>query len=228
MVTNILLKSLFDIKDKQTGRKPESMLSDTAYVAYQRMQALSKESFQTNLQGSWQLIELTGTQPNLQSAFRLTMQRTQELWHEHAPCNILYTDPDTLCVKPIDIFGRFRDFRIFTDRDPLSPRDYHNCGVRYFPSTLTQSFWDEINGAMSRWHDRVHYAFETDIYRHAMYTQANLLDTPQGWVALQCGFGVPDPDRIPELPAIFHLMASQSPENKLKIMQDLWDKINSL
>ena len=83
------------------------MLADLAWDTYQQMQALSLESFQQNLQGPWELIELTGTQPNLQSAFRFVMQRTQELWREHAPCNILYTDPDTLCMKPMDIFGRF-------------------------------------------------------------------------------------------------------------------------
>jgi hypothetical protein len=225
-VKNILLKSLFDIQDKKAGRKPELMLADLAWDTYQQMQALSLESFQQNLQGPWELIELTGTQPNLQSAFRFVMQRTQELWREHAPCNILYTDPDTLCMKPMDIFGRFVDFRIFTDRDPLSQRDYHNCGVRYFPSTLTETFWNEINSSMIPWHDNVHYAFETDIYRHAMYTQQDLLVTPQGWVALQCGLGLPGLEQIPDLPGIWHLMASQGPENKLKIMQDLWKQIN--
>jgi hypothetical protein len=72
----------------------------------------------------------------------------------------------------------------------------------------------------------VHYAFETDIYRHAMYTQQDLLATPQGWVALQCGLGVPGLEQIPDLPGIWHLMASQGPEHKLKIMQDLWKQIN--
>jgi hypothetical protein len=225
-VKNILLKSLFDIQDKTAGRKPELMLANSAFDAYQQMQALSTQSFKKNLQGDWELIELTGTQPNLQSAFRFVMQRTQELWRAHAPCNILYTDPDTLCMRPIDIFGKFKDFRIFTDRDPLSRRDYHNCGVRYFPSTLTEEFWHEINGAMSTWHDHVHYAFETDIYRHAMYTQSDLLDTPQGWVALQCGLGVPQVTQLSSLPGIWHLMASLGPEHKLKIMQDLWKQIN--
>jgi hypothetical protein len=240
MPKNILLKSLFEIvgklelKDKVPNRAMLNSISD-----YRRMQTISIDSFQKNLPGEWTLIELGGQKSNLQQAFKYVMKRTREIWLEHAPCNILYSDPDTLCVKPLLDLEKFKEFRIFTNGARLSRSQYHNCGVRWFPHTTQQCVWDFFDQALTTWHDDAKYHHEQDIYADAMWIQPNLDRTIQQNLVDQVGEYYKDFEyrcdqtiwfHTPEIeftqsPPILHVHASRNPANRVAWMQEIWDKI---
>ena len=227
MPKNILLKSLFEITNKSThNQTPPTMLDNIS--SYRSMQDISIESFQKNLSGEWLIIELSGQKSNLQEAFRYVMTQTCEIWLAHAPCNILYTDPDTLCVKPLLDLEKFKEFRLFTD-DPLHPGQYHNCGVRWFPHTTQQCVWDFFNQELKTWHDDVNYAHEQKIYADAMWIQPDLDCTIQQNIVDQIDYyrswqlQTPNIDFTRHYP-ILHVHASRNPKNRAAWMQEIWNK----
>jgi hypothetical protein len=227
---NILLKSLFEIANASPG-DPPTMLNSIS--SYRSMQDISIESFQKNLSGEWVLMELGGQKSSLQEAFRYVMKRTREIWIEHAPCNILYADPDTLCVKPLCDLEKFKEFRIFTDGDPLAREQYHNCGVRWFPHTTQQCVWDYFDQELGIWYDDARYEHEQKIYRKAMWTQTDLDCTIQQCIVNQVGgyyksfeLQTPMVDFAQTQP-ILHVHASRNPANRAVWMQEIWNKIQS-
>jgi hypothetical protein len=229
---NILLKSFFNIKDKSAyGRVPPEMLH--ADDAYSKMQNISIESFQQNLAGDWRLIYLSGKMPTLQQSFIYTAKETKRLWQEYYPCNILYTDPDTLCIKPLDIFDQFNEFRLFTadkkfDRWSLT---YWNCGVRYFPQTITKEFWQKLDDYIVDWDHNV-YDYEQMIYRRLMLEQPEFLtniDQPQSHIVAQTGLTdiasmleTPIGSMLDSTCAILHLHGSRNPKARAELMEKLW------
>jgi len=229
-VTNILLKSLFKIKnhDPIVGQPPSAMTH--YFSSYRVMQDLSIVSFKKNLQGDWQLIELGGEFSRLSYALRYVMAQTKKIWKTHYPCNILYTDPDTLCIKPLDLFGKFFEFRLFTDGHPLSRKQYHNCGVRYFPKELTDAFWESIDSKMSQW-DHKKYDYEQETYIDCLWEQPSLykqLSQPQSHVVKQITHKGHDAyNNYYSDAAILHVHASRGPTDQLTCMQEYWAWINS-
>jgi hypothetical protein len=170
---NILLKAIYQITPKPVdyvtiGRN----MFDNAWPWYQEMHRLSVNSFKKNLLGDWELVELTGNIIGLQEAFKNTMLQTKKLWHKYYPCNILFTDCDTLCLRPLEIFGRFAEFRLFSS-EPLNFNGYSNCGVRYFPSTIDKSFWEYMDSLMLTWADG-QYDVEQDLYNELMWSQESM------------------------------------------------------
>jgi len=80
--SNILLKSFFEIQNTNArliGIEVKKTLVDTK-DAYLDMQRLSIKSFKKNLAGPWELIQLNGTQPTIQDAFRFVMLETHRIW----------------------------------------------------------------------------------------------------------------------------------------------------
>jgi len=222
--SNILLKSFFEIQNtntRLTGIEVKKTLVDTK-DAYLDMQQLSIKSFEKNLAGLWELIQLTGTQPTIQDAFRCVMLETHRIWSNNYPCNILYTDPDTLCVKPLDIFGKFQQFRLFAD-SPILVKEYLNCGVRYFPCDLNDCFWNDMYEQIEKW-DYSLWDTEQTIYQNLMFNQEFDRNQSQDYVVNnQWVVG----DRTGELPqqSILHLHSSKNPAHCLTIMKDLCERL---
>ena len=222
---NILLKSFFEIQNKNTplrGIDLKNVLVDTK-DAYLYMQQISIKSFEKNLAGSWTLIELNGIQPTIQDAFRYVMSETYKIWNNNYPCNILYADPDTVCVKPLDIFGKFQEFRLFAESSDLLIKESLNCGVRYFPSSLDDCFWNDVYEQMEKWNYSV-WSTEQTIYQNLMFNQEFDRTKPQDWIVNnQWVFG----DRTGDLPqhSILHLHSSQNPVQRLAIMKDLCERL---
>jgi len=229
MPRNILLKSLFEIVNKSPGNLPSPAMLDNI-SSYRSMQDISIKSFQKNLPGEWVLMELSGQKSTLQEAFRYTMKRTCEIWLEHAPCNILYTDPDTLCVKPLLNLEKFKEFRVFTN-DPLHSGQYHNCGVRWFPNTTPKCVWDYLDNELKIWNDAAMYDREQTIYKKAMWTQPNLDCTIQQNIVNQIDYYRSWQIRTPEIDftqphPILHIHASRNPSSRAAWMQEIWGELN--
>jgi hypothetical protein len=105
-----------------------------ARAAYDTMYRVSRITAEKFLLGDWEPIAWTDPAPSRLDIFKRNWQRIRDLWHQE-PCNILYLDSDTMIVKPTEIFGRFREFRMFNWTDPKTTpqfENYYNAGVRYY------------------------------------------------------------------------------------------------
>jgi hypothetical protein len=222
--SNILLKSFFEIQNTNVrlkGIEVKKTLVGTK-DAYLDMQQLSIKSFKKNLAQPWELIQLNGTQPTIQEAFLYVMLETHRTWNNYYPCNILYTDPDTLCIKPLDIFGKFQEFRLFAD-SPILVKEHLNCGVRYFPYNLNDCFWNDMYEQIEKWDYSV-WDTEQTIYQNLMFNQEFDQTQSQDYVVNnEWVLG----DRTGELPqqSILHLHSSKNPAQRLTIMKDLCERI---
>jgi hypothetical protein len=234
-VRNFLVKDLYCILDTCNG---EPVDLKNSFHEYELMHQLSIKSFRKNLLGEWTLIELTGDQENIHTCFINTARAIQEIWHTNYPCNILYTNADTLCVHALDIFGHFDEFRMFTEDDPLvfdaNATEWQNknanAGVRYYPSSLDTEFWNNYDAALKNWNfDNFNY--DQDAANDIMLKQKNFdWGKKQAWVAKQ--IGARHAIMINELnnnkfdQAILHFHGSQHPKFRFECMQNLWRKLN--
>jgi len=234
-VRNFLVKDLYCISYICNG---EPVNLKNSFQEYELMHQLSIKSFEKNLLGEWTLIELTGTQENIHTCFINTARAIREIWHTNYPCNILYTNADTLCVHALDIFGHFDEFRMFTEDDPLIFDAYAtewykknaNAGVRYYPATLDEEFWTNYDLAIKNWNfDSFNY--DQDAANQIMLLQKNFdWGKKQAWVVKQ--IGARHSMMINELnnykfdQAILHFHGSQNPKFRFECMQNLWRKLN--
>ena len=232
---NFLVKDLYCISYICNG---EPVNLKNSFQEYELMHQLSIKSFEKNLLGEWTLIELTGTQENIHTCFINTARAIREIWHTNYPCNILYTNADTLCVHALDIFGHFDEFRMFTEDDPLIFDAYAtewykknaNAGVRYYPATLDEEFWTNYDLAIKNWNfDSFNY--DQDAANQIMLLQKNFdWGKKQAWVVKQ--IGARHSMMINELnnykfdQAILHFHGSQNPKFRFECMQNLWRKLN--
>ena len=229
---NFFVRSLYRIKHNQGGCTPWQL--NNTFNIYKQMQMLSIESFQKNLLGEWKLIELDGKFESLQQSWIDIIKQIQQLWHNHYPCNILWADTDTLCVKPLDIFDKFQEFRIFTDRDPLEQHQYHNAGVKYYPASIQSTFWDQMQQELDNWDFNI-YDTEQRVHTKLMWAQPSLhlnINQKQEWVASQIGMMYEANDKNLGFESltphslekcILHFHSSRDPMGRLKWMQEVWD-----
>jgi hypothetical protein len=112
-------------------------------AAYDEMFRTSVASAQANIRGSWTGIVFDEPCQSRVDMFKKNWQKIYDLWHSE-PCNILYLDSDTIVVKPVEIFGRFPDFRLFNWTEPARNNqfaNYFNAAVRYYPAHMTPETW---------------------------------------------------------------------------------------
>ena len=224
---NFLIKDLYKIKN-QLSCEPNNFTN--SYSSYELMHNLSIQSYKKNLKGTWTLVELMGEKNDIQDCFKSTYLYIKECWHKNYPCNILYTNADTLCVNEIDIFNQFNEFRLFTDDDPIVKGQYINGGVKYFPSHLSCDFWTIYDREISNWNDE-DWLYEQNMGINLMFSQDNFDHAKsQNWVVKQ--IGLVHKNLINELNclkfthAILHFHSSQNPVSRLHYMEDLWRKLN--
>ena len=230
---NYLVKTLFKVNSTNWhvhDRKDESNLHEN----YLEMHRISLASCNKFLQGNWELKFLDGEVDDISQAFEKTFWFIHDLWHSE-PCNILYTDPDTLCIRPVEFWGKYDTFRMFNYTDPkefLMPNRYNrwfdhyfNAGVRYFPSTMSESTWKTGTDLANDW---VYEDYNTEqIILNAMMwdqglTKEQVFEPHVAWQMFNgdLAFG----QRWNKVPitssSIIHLHGSRHAESRVQIMQD--------
>lgn len=123
--------------DRSHGVRP------AVYEHYNEMYEISQASARQYLPGGWHSVVFDQPAPSRVAMFQANWQRIWDLWHQE-PCNILYLDSDTVFVRATEIFGRFKEFRLFNwthpkRKDPFE--NYFNAGVRYYPATMSTDVW---------------------------------------------------------------------------------------
>lgn len=227
MIQNILLKGLYKFT-KNLECQPGLLQNN--FDTYKNMQELSIVTYRKNLLGNWRLVLIEEDKETIHGCFISALLKIKAIWHDNFPCNIFYTDADTLCVHPLDIFGKFNDFRLFADSDPVERGKYINGGVKYFPSTLIPKFWDDYTYYIDNW-DYNHWAYDQNFQIELMLLQENFdSSASQSWVVKQIGFS--HKQMIDDLGcnkfdhAILHFHSSQNPLFRLECMKNLWRRLN--
>lgn len=162
---NILVKSLFEIEDPDWHIKDRSGETDL-YAKYVEMHRLSLNSFTRHLKGDWEFRFISGKVKQVNDAFKRTFFGIYDLWKE-GDTTILYTDPDTVIIKDIDLWQISNDFMMFNYTDPKSfdePNSYgrkfdnfFNAGVRFFPAGMRQDIWDRALDMANDWDDSTYH-----------------------------------------------------------------------
>lgn len=148
---NYLVKSLFQVSDPNWSKEINRSAEPDIFPVYQQMHDLSLRSHEKYLEDPWELVFFGGQTTNIHQALKETFFKIYELWKSE-PCNILYTDPDTVMIAPTKMFGQFDQFMMFNKTDPIvfiqpnrwnkQYRIFLNAGVRYFPASMSQQVWD--------------------------------------------------------------------------------------
>lgn len=175
---NYLVKSLFRVESANwhvMDRSHEVNMHEN----YQAMHKLSLDSCIRNLAWPWELVFIDGAVEDINQAFVRTFNEIYDLWHSE-PCNILYTDPDTVVINLFDPWSEFKNFQMFNYTDPksfTSPNGYgksyphfFNAGVRYFPATMREQTWQIGLDMIKDW-DYNDYNTEQIVLNEMMWSQ---------------------------------------------------------
>lgn len=176
---NILVKSLYRIKDPNWGIKNRQ--SETAlYETYFECHKLSLNSFKKHIAGTCDYVFFTGEVDTVHEALYQNFYEIYNLWKNEYPCNILYTDPDTLAVKKVEPWGQYNKFMMFNLSDPksfykdniygLKFPSFFNAGVRYFPASMSQETWNIGLDLTKNWNMQS-YDTEQIILNQMMWSQ---------------------------------------------------------
>ena len=160
---------------------------------YRRMQEISYKTFSNNIQEPffYKLWEEPYTKDVPRSIFG-TFRFFCELWNENA--NIFYADMDTLCVKPLEIFGKYPQFSLFWTSDPPSKPDfpkYMNSGTSYYPAEMPESVMKYGIELMNNHLDSnapTSWGFEQEMYTRMLNRQGipfeKFMDNKLNWMYL--------------------------------------------
>jgi len=140
--------------------------------AYDVMFQASRAAAKQNLRGRWTEVIIDDTCATRLDMFKNNWRRVRELWHTE-PCNILFMDSDSIMVKPVEMFGRFPEFRLFNWTTP--PRhaefeNYFNCAVRYFPAHMNPAVWALGDELAAKWDNSI-YDYEQLMFNHMFWSQ---------------------------------------------------------
>ena len=235
---NYLVKSLYSLKStfwhfKDRRDEPDLKLN------YQKMHQVSIDSFRKHLGGTWEYRFYGGDLMRINQAFEQTFWEIYELWHRE-PCNILYTDVDTVMVNPYTPWDDIKYCQMFNFTDhkrPFKEPNKHNltfdiffnAGVRYFPSTMSEETWEHGLKLARDW-DHAQYNSEQIVLNCMMWSQGvELKDVYRPDIAYQAHL-LPE-STIDESDAwngcaladakIVHVHGSKDSSSKLQLMKDL-------
>jgi hypothetical protein len=203
------------------------------------MHEISTATYQHFLQGEWELKFITGKVEQINQAFEQTFWAIYDLWNSE-PCNILYTDPDTIAIKPVSIFDQYPQFRMFNHTDPKqfnnanpynrSYPDFFNAGVRYFPATMDQKIW-QLGTSMAQTWDYATYDTEQVILNAMLWDQGitveEALDPTVAWQLFHpdLNFGQQWNGCSVLDAKILHLHSSRGADGRLNFMRDTAGKL---
>ncbi len=156
-IKNYLVSNLFKLKTQKWAWTDRTNEGDI-YAMYRRMYEISLASYKHFLVGDWEHILWEGEVEHSCNVAKAGWPLQYDLWHKE-PCNIIFHGPDTLMIKPTEIFGVFDKFEMFNYTDPRSLQypnpygwnlpHYLNDDFRYMPHTMDESVW-EVGQEMSK------------------------------------------------------------------------------
>jgi hypothetical protein len=238
---NYLVKSVYQVANpdwKILDRSHEGNL----FEKYITMHQLSVGSYTKFLQGDWELKFFTGKVDNINQAFAKTFWTIYNLWHRE-PCNILYTDPDTLAVAPVNPWNQYQNFMMFNYTDPKklsnnnvynrSFSNFFNAGVRYFASTMNPEIWKVGTAIANAW-DYSTYDTEQIILNEMLWSQGLTVDTVLDpsmawqWFLPSLEFNTNWNNFPLQQAKILHFHSSRGSNSRIELMKNITEKIKNM
>ncbi len=162
-----------------SGKKPN-------FPWFQEMAELCSTSFKKNLEGLDEVVFLGNDGKAFASytlMFRDIFQKTWSFWSEGH--NIFFSDADALCVRPIKVFGKFSDFRLFAEGEENSHEGtfptYMLSGSRYFPSSMNKNLW-EIGDSIWLEEEETYWDFEQYVYNCMFFSQPRVRENWKAYI----------------------------------------------
>lgn len=170
---NYIVWCLSEIAETHSRHGIEAAGGPGVFEHYQRMQQISLASAQHNVRGQWQAQIMQEPAPSRTALFVKNYWWIRQLWHSE-PCNILFLDADTVVRQPVEIFGRWPEFRLFNwTTPPCIPEfeNYFNSAVRYYPHSMSDRVWALGDSLIQAWRDDI-WDWEQQIYNHMFWSQS--------------------------------------------------------
>jgi len=156
---------------------------ETNYLDYKQLTNLCTNSFLKNLKDPTEVRILEGQKEHFHELFKELYWEVQNIYFANQPCDILFVDSDTLCLKPIEIFGKWDKFAMFNSAEehrlsyfnPICLQLVQNlkpwmmANIRYYPSGLPMSFWDVGDDLAYSWVNE--WAYDAIIYNKMFHAQ---------------------------------------------------------
>ena len=142
---NYLIKGLHRIGDTHWWPGRDRADEGDLYPFYEKMAQLSEASFFQNLLGDWELIRLESTASDVNHVFRQQFRAIWDIWSSET-CNIYYCGSDVQVIKPVEVFGQYKNFLLFNYTDPKSLDEYEhflNADIRYYPAEMNRSMFEQ-------------------------------------------------------------------------------------
>lgn len=204
---------------------------------YAKMHDLSVASYRRNLIDVTDYVIFGGKARNLVEMYREFSGMVYDLI-EMAPCNLLIVGADTICLKPMRVFHRFNDFRIFSEAGcppPIWKDDilgewnedwrYLNVGAIYWPhearhlAKIGRKYWEQAESFPN------FYDFDQYVSNRLFYSQPSamplILHSELNFNLTIAGEEIPVPLPIQDA-VMIHVHASRGPEKALERMRALW------
>ena len=169
-MSNILACKLYTVKDHSGWPIPrEGTITEQNYGLMHLLMTASAELHCEHLD---RIITHQGLVNSIQDAFRDHLRACYHLWQEGH--NVLSCDLDVVFMKSHNWF-QGNQFQMYAHSDP--PRTaqfehYLNCGIKYFPSSLPQSFWDDLFDHYLTWDYSV-YDHEQRVLNQLFWSQGS-------------------------------------------------------
>jgi hypothetical protein len=171
---NILITACYEV---------DNMYGTTNKESYKELTMRSVNSFIRNLVDLDEVIILTGKKWNYHQLFQDIYWQIRTIQQNRRPCNILWSDSDNFCVKPLEVFGKFDKFSMFFNIEffknefvydsckyltkDLSP--WMMANLRYYPETMDKKLWDIGDDLTYSWIED--WAYECIIYNKMFHAQ---------------------------------------------------------
>lgn len=201
-IKNYVVSNLFRLTSSKwawTDRAGEGDIHEQ----YLRMYKISLASYRHFLAGEWEPILWTGELEHSCKIAQANWPLQRDLWHSE-PCNIIYHGPDTLMVKPTEIFDKYSGFELFNYTDPKSLTidnpygwyipHYLNDDLRYMPHSMDPKLWEMGQEWAEHWNtDNTELGWNYgQVLHNIMYwEQGRTLDETLRPQMFYQGFGLP-------------------------------------
>lgn len=163
--------------------KVGKMYGTTQYDDYVRMTSKCCKSFVANLKNLHKVIVFDGVKENFSDLFQELYYKVKDYYLKNQPCNILFVDSDTLCLRPIAMFEQWDKFAMFNTGEEHRHSYFNSqcldlvqnltpwmmANVRYYPAGLPDSIWDIGDDLAYSWIDE--WAYDTIIYNKMFHSQ---------------------------------------------------------
>jgi len=173
MSKNILVTARYEV---------ENMYGKTTPEDYKAINNKCVESFNKHLANIDESIVLEGKVRTYHELFKNIYWEIRKIYHDQ-PCNILWSDSDNICLRPLEIFGQFNKFCMFYNIDfygtqwvderckqlakPLVP--WMMANLRYYPAGMSSFLWDIGDDLAYSWIED--WAYECIIYNKMFHSQ---------------------------------------------------------